>query len=92
MCWFYSQCAYLLLTNDLKATVRVELANVSCAEPALAIFVHKKVFLVLRLIFIVTHSNIWPTNQNFPSRSGLVSTVVSAFSAGRKIQTKKVIV
>lgn len=67
----------VFLTDDLKASVRVELSNVSCTEPTLAILVDKKVLLVLGLILIVPHCYIGPTNYNFPSWVGLVCAEVT---------------
>lgn len=67
----------LLSTDDLKAPVRVELSDVSCIEPALAILVDKKILFRLGLIFVVTHRYVRSTDQNLPSWVGLVCTEVT---------------
>lgn len=55
----------------------MEFSNVSSAEPSLAVLVHKEVVLDLAFAFVVTHCDIGPTNQNFPSWVGLVCAVVT---------------
>lgn len=65
------------LTDDLEASVMVELSNVSGTEPPLAVRIHKKVVTVLGIIFVVAHRYIGAANQNFPPWVGLVRTVVT---------------
>ena len=68
----------LLLTNDLEASIRMDLSYVSRTEPALAGFIHKEV-LVLGLVLVVTHGNIGPANQNLTSWGGSVCDVVATW-------------
>lgn len=68
---------YEILTDDLEASVGVNLSNVSGAEPPLAVLVHKKVIAVLGLTFVVAHRYIGPADQNLSPRVGLVSAVVT---------------
>lgn len=65
------------LTDDLEASVRVELSDVSGAEPSLAVLIHKEVFTVLGLVFVVTHCYVGTADQDFPPRVGLVRAVVT---------------
>lgn len=65
-----------LLTNDLQAAIRVELANVPGAEPPLPILIHKEVLLVLGITLVIAHCYIGTPNQNLPSGVGLVRVVV----------------
>lgn len=65
------------LTDDLETSVAVELANVSGAEPPLAILIDKKVIADFIFFFVITHCYIGATNQNFPPWVGLVCAVVT---------------
>lgn len=66
------------LTYDLKASIRVKLANVSSTEPALAIPIYKKILFVLGLILIVAHRYIGSTNYNFTSWVGFVCAKITS--------------
>lgn len=68
----------MTLTYDLKASVRVELANVSSAEPALTITINKKIVFVLGLILIVAHCYVGSANYNFPSWVGFVCPEITS--------------
>lgn len=68
----------LSLTYDLKASIRVELANVSSTKPALAIPINKEILFVLGLILIVAHCYIGSANYNFPSWVGFVCTKIAS--------------
>lgn len=65
------------LTNDLEASVRVKLANVTSTEPSLAVLIHKKVLTIVAFFFVVAHRYIGPTNQNLSSWVGLICAVVT---------------
>lgn len=64
-------------TDDLKASVGVELSNVSSTEPPLALLINKKVVTVLGIIFVVPHCYVGTAHQNFPPGVGLVCAVVT---------------
>lgn len=72
----------ILLTNDLQATIRVELADVSCAEPPLLLSIHKEVLLVLSLVLVVAHGDIGPSYDYLPPGVRLVSAVVTSWGRG----------
>lgn len=65
------------LTNYLEASVFVKLSDVSCAEPPLAVFVYKEIFLVFRLVLVVPHGYVGSADQNLSSRMRLVSATVT---------------
>lgn len=68
-----------MLTDDLEASVRVELPDVSGAEPPLAVPVHEEVVAVLALAFVVAHGHVGAADQDFPPRVGPVCAVVTAW-------------
>lgn len=65
------------LTDDLEASVGMELSDVSGAEPPLAVLIHEEVVAVLELVFVVTHGYVGTANQDFPPWVGLVCAVVA---------------
>jgi len=64
-------------TDDLEASVSVELSDVSCTEPPLAALIHKKVLAVFGFILVVAHGYIRTANHNLPPWVGLVGAVVT---------------
>lgn len=73
-------------TDDLKASVRVDLPDVPGAEPSLAVLVHVKVLTVPGLLLVVTHRYIRATDHNFPPWVGLVRAVVSTWGGEHRPQ------
>lgn len=67
------------LTDDLEASVGVELPNVSGAEPPLAVLIHEEVVAVLDFVFVVTHGYVGTADQDFPPWVGLVCAVVATW-------------
>lgn len=70
-------------TDDLKASVRVDLPDVPGAEPSLAVLVHVKVLAVPGLLLVVTHRYIRAADHNFPPWVGLVRAVVSTWGGAQ---------
>lgn len=66
-----------LFTNDPKTPIRLELSNVSSAEPTLTVLVHKIILCSFGLIFVVTYCYVRSTDENFPSGVGPVRTKVT---------------
>lgn len=64
-------------THDLQTAVRMNLSNVSGAEPPLTRFVHK-VFVAHVLLLVVAHGDIGAADQNFSSWVWLVFPCVAA--------------
>ncbi len=57
----------------------VKFSDVSGAEPALAVRIHKEVLSVLLLVFIVTHGDIGTTNQNLSSWVWFICAEVTTY-------------
>lgn len=76
------------LTDDLEASVRVELSNVSSAEPSLASLIHKKVVTVFAFALEVTHRYVGTADQNLPPWVWLVCAVVTTYRSTNLIRTK----
>lgn len=76
------------LTYDLKASVRVELANVSGAEPALTVTIDKKILFVLGLVLIVTHCYVGSTNDNFTSWVWFVCPKITSWRSRKHSEVK----
>ena len=72
--WYWTE-----LTNDLQASILVELPDVPSVKPALAISVHLKVLSCFGWILVVAHGDIWPTNHHFSTREGLVSDGIASY-------------
>lgn len=65
------------LTDDLEASVRVELSDVSGAEPSLPSLIHKKVVTVFAFTLEVTHRYVGSADQNLSPWVWLVCAVVT---------------
>lgn len=65
-------------THYLQAAVRMDLSNVSSAEPPLTCFVHK-IVLVHVLLLVITQGDVGTANQNFSPGVWLVFAGVATF-------------
>lgn len=64
-------------TDDLEAAVVMDLSNVSCAEPPLAVPVHSEILLLLAFTLVVAHGDVRAADQNLPSGMWPVCAVVA---------------
>ena len=72
--WYFQQNQVKdIITYNLKTSIRVELANVSSMEPALAISIYFKFLSCFFWILEITLRYIWTSNDNLSSRIGLIS-------------------
>ena len=77
-----------IITYNLKTSIRVELANVSSMEPALAISIYFKFLSCFFWILEITLCYIWTPNDNLSSRIGLISDGIVSWKNQK--QKKKV--
>lgn len=74
------------LTNYLETSIFVNLSNISCAEPPLAILVFEE---ILAFCLVVSHCNVDSTHQNLSSRMWLVGAAVTTWKQGLNLVGKK---